>query len=103
MSEKQVERLEVIQQLSNKQLSQREASRKLKLCTRQVRRLHKAYRSGGAKALVSKKRNKPSNNRVIQRKLQDSHSTHHDQPGSIRSNMRFLFDPFDRSCYSWVK
>lgn len=66
MSQKELDRLETIQQLKNGRLTQLEAAKRLKLSTRQVRRLQKAHQKCGAKGLVSKKRNKGSNNRLPQ-------------------------------------
>jgi transposase len=64
MSQKEVTRLEIIQQIQSGQLSQLEGAKRLKLSTRQVRRLQKSYEKTGAKSLVSKKRNKVSNNQL---------------------------------------
>jgi transposase len=62
MSAKEISRLEVMQRLSKKQLSQQEAGRILSLSTRQIKRLLNAYRRAGAKGLVSKQRGRKSNN-----------------------------------------
>jgi hypothetical protein len=62
MSVKEISRLEVIQRLSKKQLSQQEAGRILNLSTRQIKRLLQAYRIHGAAGLVSKQRGRKSNN-----------------------------------------
>jgi transposase len=64
MSNREITRLEVMQRLKDKRLSQKEAARMLGISTRQVRRLWKAYRKKGAKGLVSQRRGKPSNNRM---------------------------------------
>ncbi len=72
MSQKELQRLEVIQQLSLRQITQIAAAKKLKLTTRQVRRLHNSYMKFGAKSLVSKKRNKPSNNQVKPSKIEQA-------------------------------
>lgn len=64
MSSKEINRLEVMQRLSKKQLSQQEAGRILSLSTRQIKRLLKAYRVYGARGLVSKQRGRRSNNRL---------------------------------------
>jgi transposase len=64
MSPKELSRLEVMQRLSRKQMSQNEASRMLKLSTRQIKRLRKAYREQGAAGLVSKHRGRKANNRL---------------------------------------
>jgi transposase len=64
MSTKELSRLEVMQRLSQKKLSQKEAGRLLKLSTRQVKRLLKAFREQGAAGLVSKHRGRKANNRL---------------------------------------
>ena len=64
MSNKEITRLEVMQRLKDKRLKQKEAARILGISTRQVKRLWRAYQKKGAKALVSKRRGKPSNNRL---------------------------------------
>ena len=48
MSTKELSRLEVMQRLSKKQMSQKEAGEILHLCTRQIKRLLKKYRKQGA-------------------------------------------------------
>jgi transposase len=64
MNIREINRLEVIQRLSKKELSQAEAGRILNLSTRQIKRLLKAYRAEGARGLVSKQRGRTSNNRL---------------------------------------
>lgn len=64
MNQKEVLRLQVIEKLNDGRLGQSEASKLLGVSCRQIRRLLKAYRQHGAKCLVSKKRGKPSNNRI---------------------------------------
>src|SRR6185436_21169177 len=64
MSTKEISRLEVMQRLSKKQMSQREAGRILSLSIRQIKRLLKAFRQSGAGGLVSKHRGRKANNRV---------------------------------------
>ncbi len=66
MSTKELSRLEVMQKLSRKQMSQREAGRILGLSTRQIKRLLKAYRQQGAGGLVSKHRGRQGNNRLAE-------------------------------------
>ncbi len=61
MSNRELHRAEIIQKLIDKRLLELEASDQLGLSVRQVRRLKKAYKTDGAKGLISKKRNKPSN------------------------------------------
>jgi len=64
MSTKELNRLEVIQRLSRKQMSQEEAGRILCLSVRQIKRLLKAYRKQGAAGLVSKHRGQKGHNRL---------------------------------------
>ncbi len=67
MSAKELSRLEVMQRLSKKQMSQKEAGEILHLSTRQVKRLLKAYRKQGAAGLVSKQRGRTGNNCLAER------------------------------------
>ena len=64
MSEKELTRLKVMEQVEEKRLLQREAAKKLKISERHVRRILKSYRQSGAAGLVSKRRGKPSNNQM---------------------------------------
>jgi transposase len=64
MSAKELSRLEVMQRLSRKQMSQKEAGTILSLSVRQIKRLLKAYRHKGAAGLVSKHRGRKGNNRL---------------------------------------
>src|SRR5512134_1274625 len=66
MSAKELNRLEVMQRLSEKRMSQSEAGRILDLSTRQIKRLLRAYRQKGAAGLVSKHRGRRSNNRLAE-------------------------------------
>jgi len=66
MSSKEIGRLEVMQKLSEKRMSQKEAGRVLDLSTRQVKRLLKSYRKQGASGLISKHRGRKSNNRLAE-------------------------------------
>ncbi len=66
MSTKELSRLDVMQRLAEKRMTQREASQILGITRRQVKRLLRAYRRDGAKGLVSKRRGKPSNNRLAE-------------------------------------
>lgn len=67
MNNKEILRLQVIERLNNGELSQSKASKLLKISCRQTRRLLKAYRRKGAKSLISKKRGKPSNNKICEK------------------------------------
>jgi transposase len=64
MSQRELTRLEVIQRVRGRRLTQRQAADLLGLSIRQVKRLSRAYRQGGARALQSKHRGRPSNNRL---------------------------------------
>jgi len=64
MSKKELSRLEIMQRIEGKGLTQKEAAQMLGLSLRHVKRLYRAYRQGGAQGLVSKRRGKPSNNRL---------------------------------------
>jgi len=64
MSSKEIDRLEVMQKLDGKQMSQKEAGRILQLSTRQIKRILRRYREHGAAGLISKQRGRKSNNRL---------------------------------------
>lgn len=64
MSAKELSRLEVMQRLSGKRMSQKEAGKILGLSTRQIKRLLKRYRQDGAAGLVSRHRGRKANNRL---------------------------------------
>jgi len=64
MSTKELSRLEVMQRLSEKRMSQKEAGEILHLGKRQIKRLLKSYRKQGAVGLVSKHRGRKGNNRL---------------------------------------
>ena len=64
MSKKEVNRLTVIKELEDKLINQEKASEKLKLSTRQIRRLLKSYRNNQEEGLISKKRGKVSNYKI---------------------------------------
>ena len=66
MSTKELNRLEIIQKLGEKRMRQKEAAHILGLSVRQVKRLLKSYRGDGAQGLVSKRRGRPSNNRLLE-------------------------------------
>src|SRR6266508_3242119 len=66
MSAKELSRLEVMQKLSEKRMSQKEAGASLHVSTRQIKRLLKAYRKKGAAGLVSKHRGRKGNNRLAE-------------------------------------
>ena len=64
MSEKELTRLEVMKRLEEKRMRQSEAAERLGISVRHVKRLLNAYRKKGAEGLISKRRGKPSNNRL---------------------------------------
>jgi transposase len=64
MSRRELSRVEVMQQLKAKRISQSQAAEQLGLTVRQIKRLWRAYRTGGAQALVSKRRGRPSNHQL---------------------------------------
>jgi len=64
MSTKELGRLEVLLKLKNRELRQIQAADILNISVRQVRRLLKAYKCSGAKAVVSKQRGRPSNRQL---------------------------------------
>jgi len=74
MSEKELTRLEVMKRLEEKRMRQREGAERLGVSIRHIKRLQKAYREKGAEGLISKRRGKPSNNRLkdeVKRKVLD--------------------------------
>jgi len=64
MSKREITRLEVMQRIKDKRLTQKEAAGMLGLSVRQVKRLFRAFKTQGAKGLVSARRGKESNNRL---------------------------------------
>jgi transposase len=64
MSNRELTRLEAMQRIQDKRLTQKEAARMLNLSVRQVKRLYRAYKAHGAKGLVSARRGRPSNHRM---------------------------------------
>lgn len=63
MSDKEFDRLSVCDLLDKKLIKHKDAADRLQITTRQTKRLLKNYRNDGKKALISKKRGKPSNRR----------------------------------------
>jgi transposase len=64
MSNREITRLEAMQRIKDKRLTQKEAARMLSLSVRQIKRLYRAYKAQGARGLVSQRRGKPSNHRL---------------------------------------
>src|SRR3954453_13270290 len=61
MSDKELDRMQVLRDLSTKQITVREAAGLMRLTRRQVFRLAKRYRQDGPAALISRRRGRPSN------------------------------------------
>jgi len=64
MSKRELSRLEVMQRIKDKRLTQKEATQLLGISTRQVKRLWRLDRKKGAQGIESRRRGKPSNNRL---------------------------------------
>lgn len=64
MSKKELTRIEIMEHLKAKRMTQKKAAETLGISVRQVKRLWKNYREKGAAGLVSQRRGKPSNNRL---------------------------------------
>ena len=64
MSVKEIERLKVITDITEKRISQKIASKRLNLSSRQIRRLIKRFKTQGAKGLANKRRNSVSNRKL---------------------------------------
>ena len=64
MSQREAQRLVVLQQVQRKTLSQAQAAEQLCLSVRQVKRLCRRLQHGGAAELISKRRGVPSNRRI---------------------------------------
>ena len=72
MSTKEMTRLEIMQKLKEKRMSQAEAARLMGIGERQVRRLWRIYRAKGAAGLVSKRRGQKSNHQLSQAVKQEA-------------------------------
>jgi transposase len=64
MSNQEITRMEAMQRIKDKRLTQAEAAQMLNLSVRQIKRLYRAYKAQGAKGLISARRGKPSNHRL---------------------------------------
>lgn len=64
MSSQELERVQVLRALDEGHLKQKQVAEQMNLSIRQVKRLLKAYRRGGAAALVSKQRGQPSHHQL---------------------------------------
>lgn len=65
MSTKEIDRLEVLQRLGERRITQLLAAEQLGISVRQVKRLWKRYRERGVEELISRRRGKPSNHRLL--------------------------------------
>lgn len=66
LSHRELDRLTVVRGVVEKKLKQRQAAEQLGLSTRQLKRLVKRYRREGAAGLASRRRGRPSNNRIAE-------------------------------------
>src|SRR5260370_22054835 len=64
MSAVERERVVVLAEVAAKGVSRRRAAERLGICVRQVKRLVRAYRDGGAGGLVSRQRGRASNHQL---------------------------------------
>ena len=64
MSDKEITRLQVMDQLKTKQLTQRMAAEQLKISIRHIKRLWRKYQEQGAEGLINQSRGKPSHNQL---------------------------------------
>lgn len=80
MSTKELQKLEIIQNVCDKRIRQIDASKILNLSRRHIQRLVNQYRQFGANGLISKKRTKPSNcqfNATLKKQVIDLIQTHY--------------------------
>lgn len=66
MTQKELHRAEILAKVSDKLIQQPKAAEILHISVRQLQRLLKKYKTGGALAIASKKRGKKSNNRLCE-------------------------------------
>jgi transposase len=66
MSKQELQKIKVMEMLLSKEIKQNEAKKILNLSKRQIIRLLKRYKAGGCDGLISKRRGKPSNNRICE-------------------------------------
>ena len=64
MSKKELSRVEVMERMKTKKMTQKKGAAALGISVRQIRRLRKRYEEKGSAGLVNKSRGKPSNNRL---------------------------------------
>lgn len=71
MSKKELDRYNLLKQVEQKAINQVKAAELLNISDRHFRRLWKAYQLEGPSALISKRRGKPSNNRLPEKLKQE--------------------------------
>lgn len=89
MSQKEVKKAQILDMLKEGKISQQEASQRLGITTRQVRRLAKRYLASGLDGLISKKRGRASNRHLdeaIQTKVIDLIGIHYRDFGPTLAN-----------------
>ena len=64
MSKKELSRVEVMERMKTKKMTQKKGAAALGISVRQIRRLRKRYEEKGSAGLINKSRGKPSNNRL---------------------------------------
>lgn len=70
MTEKEVERIKIIQMAKEKRITQKDGARRLEISERHFRRMLKRYLEKGNEAMISGHRGKPSNHRMAVKKKQ---------------------------------
>lgn len=80
---KELERLDVLQQWERGQISGKDAALKLSLSTRQFRNIRRAYERSGVKGLTSKKLGRPSNRKLSK---------------TVRANVKHIIGETYRGC-----
>ena len=68
MSQEEIKRSGILKMVEEKRITQKEGAQRIGISERHVRRLLAQYREGGPEAMVSKRRGKPSNNRMSNEK-----------------------------------
>jgi len=64
MSKRELNRVEVLEQIKSRQITQKKGAEMLGMSVRQVRRIQKRYTKKGAAGLIHQSRGKPSNHRL---------------------------------------
>ena len=71
LSEKEIERCEILKMAEEKQIHQREAARRIGVSERHLRRLLHSYREKGAEGIISGHRGRASSNRMPKKKQEN--------------------------------